>query len=346
MNAPVAADLAAVLRCFPLKAPVVTGRHEAGIINDNWLVADSAGAQYLLRGYRRVLDPERVAFQLRFQDHLREQGFPTAAVVRTRAGEPFATAGGVPWALFDYVEGREFDFGSLPQADEAGRRLAQFHAVAAGYNGPVVPVVPGEVDFSSLLAPISSHIWGKPVLAQEHGERLRELFPQPEFEPDLAFFSRWRRRAAAVWTPGRLAALPRSWLHCDYHGRNMVFRGDEMAGLFDFDFVTYGPRTYDLGRGIFNFGREKRGSTMLREDYCRAFLDGYKSQAPLSDEEREGLGFMAVLNWAPDAGFYAVRRPYEGDEGIGRRLQFDVGMMRGIQAEMRRLAPAFGWQVV
>ncbi len=346
MNAPAAADLADVLRCYPLNAPVVLGRHEAGIINDNWLVAGSEGAQYLLRGYRRVLDLDRVAFQLRFQEHLHDHGFPTAAVVRTRTREPFTTADGVPWALFEYVEGQEFDFGSLPQAEEAGRRLAQFHAVAAAYAGPVAPVVPGEVDFSSLLAPISSHMWGDSVLAEEHDERLRELFAEQEFEPELAFFSGWRQRAAETWPGERLAALPQSWLHCDYHGRNMVFRGDVMAGLFDFDFVTRGPRTYDVGRGVFNFGRERRSSTILREEFCRAFLEGYQSESALSNEEGEAMAFMAVLNWAPDAGFYAVRRPHEGDERIAKRLRADVMMMRAIQAEVQRLAPVFGWKVV
>jgi|GEM_PF-2413767 len=346
MNASTTSDLAAVLRCYPLDAPVALGRHEAGIINDNWIVADAAGEQYLLRGYRRVRDPGRVDFQLRFQEHLLASGFPTAAAVRTRQGEGFVTVEGTPWSLFRYVEGQEFDFSSLAQASEAGRRLAQFHAVTAAYDGPAVPVVTGEVDFSNMLARVSSHMWRNSVLVEEHDERLRQLFTGQECESELAFFSHWRGRAAAAWPRERLSRLPQSWLHCDYHGRNMVFCGDEMRGLFDFDFVTRGPRTFDLGRGIFNFGREKRGSTTLREEFCRAFLEGYESAAPLSDEECKALPFMAVLNWVPDAGFYAARRVDEGDEGIARRLQADVKMMRGIQAEMRRLAPAFGWEVV
>ncbi len=346
MKHALATNPSSVLRRYQLDAPAVTGRHEAGIINENLLVLDAAGKQYLLRGYRRVRDPERVLFQLRFQEHLRTNDFPTAAVVATRTGEISVCEGGMPWALHEFVEGREFDFGSLPQAAEAGRRLAEFHAVSATYDGPLAPVTEGEWDFSNMLDPVSSHVWHHSVLLEEHDERLRRLFPGREFEAELAFFAAWRRRAVAEWPAQRLAALSKSWLHCDYHGRNMVFRGDEMVGLFDFDFVTRGPRTFDVARGVFNFGRERRGSRTLRDEFCRAFLGGYESIALLTEEEHKALGFMAVLNWAPDARFYSLRRPEEGDEGIARRLRADVGMMRAINPELARLAPSFGWEVV
>ena len=84
----------------------------------------------------------------------------------------------------------------------------------------------------------------------------------------------------------------------------------------------------------------------LRENFVATFLQGYESEAPLSHAERESLGFMAVLNWMPHAGFYAQRRPEEGDERIARRLRFDLSMMRAIGAEMQRLAPQFGWAVL
>lgn len=83
----------------------------------------------------------------------------------------------------------------------------------------------------------------------------------------------------------------------------------------------------------------------MREEFCRAFLEGYASQAPLEQEERRALAFMAVLSWAPEAGFYAARRPHEGDERIAERLRHDVRLRRATESEMRRLAPVFGWEV-
>lgn len=338
----VEANVLAALRCYPLQAPVVVERNEVGWMNDSWLVADSAtGARYLLRDYQRVRDAGRIGFQLAFQEHLLAGGFPTALIVRTNDGELFASADGLHWALFGFIEGEEFDFTRLEQSREAGKRLAQFEAIAAGYAGPVVE--PPVVEVATWLAPVSSHVWRASVLTGQHEERLRELNAGPDYTDDLAFFSAWRRRAAQTWPPERLAALPDAWLHCDYHGRNMLFQGDALTGLFDFDFVSRGPRVFDVGRGLFNFGREYRGSTVLREEFCRAFLEGFGSLQPLSHEERKALPFMAVLNWVPDAAFDAARQLEPGDPGVGSRLQFAVRMMRAIQAEMRRLAPLFGW---
>ena len=335
----------AVLRSYPLQAPVVRGRNEVGIINDNWLVADGAsGEQYVLRAYRRVRDGGRIAFQLAFQEHLLAGGFPTATIVRTRAGEAFASVDGLHWALFGFVEGQEFDFANLTQTREAGRRLAQFEAVASSYSAPVVTPPVEEIDSGKWLAPVSSHVWRTSMLAEEHDERLQELFAGQGFEQELSFVSHWRRRGEEAWPQERLDALPQAWLHCDYHGRNMVFQGDELVGLFDFDFVTRGPRIFDVGRGLFNFGRERRASATLRGEFCRAFLDGYESVQELSEEERQALPFMAVLNWVPDASFYAARQLEPGDPGIGGRFQLDVGMMRAMQAEMRRLSLQFAWK--
>jgi Ser/Thr protein kinase RdoA (MazF antagonist) len=116
-----------------------------------------------------------------------------------------------------------------------------------------------------------------------------------------------------------------------------------MAGLFDFDFVCRGARVYDVARGVYNFGREYRGSTTLREQFCRAFLEGYESQTPLTKDERRSLPFMAVLNWAPDTAFDARKAEALKSDVTPSRLQAAVHLMRGIDAEMRRLAPVLDW---
>ncbi|MEX0785952.1 MAG: phosphotransferase [Dehalococcoidia bacterium] len=330
----------AALRCYPLQQPVLLGRHAFGFINHNWLVTDEATAErYILRDFLRVRDADRIAFQLAFQEHLRASGFPAAAVVRTSEGAQFATVDGLHWALSGYIEGDEFDFTNLAQAHEAGARLAEFEAIADRYAGPVVE--PPLLEIATWVAPVSSHVWRDSMVTDEHEARLRELHPGPEFADDLDFFGAWRREAARAWPAARIAALPQAWLHCDYHGRNMAFQGDTLAGLFDFDFIARGPRVFDVSRGIFNFGREFRGSTTLRAEFCRAFLDGF---GPLTDEERRSLPFMAVLNWVPDAAFDAARQREPDDTGAPARLRFSISIMRAIEAEMRRLAPAFGWE--
>jgi Ser/Thr protein kinase RdoA (MazF antagonist) len=343
MTIPTAGAAERVLDSYPLERPVVLHRDDVGVINDNWLVEDAAGTRYVLRAYRRVRDPARIAFQLAFQEHLWGAGFATAPVVQTREGAPYAEDGGLYWALFGFVDGVEFDFQRLEQAREAGARLAQFQALAESFAGPVADPPTEVVGPANWSAPVSSHVWRTSILDEEHEVRLRELLGDGSHDDGLTYYSRWRREAASAWPLDRLAALPVSWLHCDYHGRNMLFQQDRLVGLFDFDFLARGPRTFDLGRAVFNFGRESRGSVTLRDGFVEALMAGFVNAAALTAEERRAMPFMAVANWVPDAAFYLARSGEPGDPGLSVRFNRDIVVMRAVEQEVRRLAPRLGW---
>jgi Ser/Thr protein kinase RdoA (MazF antagonist) len=76
----------------------VVGVFEASFRNENWLVEDARGRRYVLRHNLQHAHGPRIAFQVRFQQHLRRHGFPTAEVVETRSGDLFILDGdGVPW---------------------------------------------------------------------------------------------------------------------------------------------------------------------------------------------------------------------------------------------------------
>jgi Ser/Thr protein kinase RdoA (MazF antagonist) len=336
------ATVAAALRQYALRGPVIVGHNEAGFMNDNWLVHDNVTNEpYMLRKYRHHA-PSRIEFQLSFQEHLHASGFPTARVISTNDGTLFVTFDSSYWSLSHFIDGHIYDFSSQVQAREAGRRLAQFQAAGERFASRFVE--PPSRDVAYIGSPLPYYPWRATVLTEQHEQQLRELYHSPQYAHDLSSFKAWRREAALVWTPDRLAALPESYLHCDYHGRNMVFRDDTMVGLFDFDFVARGPRVYDVARGIYNFGRDYRGSTTLREEFCSAFLNGYESQAPLTEEERRSLPFMAALNWAPDAAVDG-RPPEEASKNdeTTSRLQSAIRLMRAVESEMDRLTPQLGW---
>jgi Ser/Thr protein kinase RdoA (MazF antagonist) len=180
------------------------------------------------------------------------------------------------------------------------------------------------------------------MLSDDHAARLSARYSGPEYADDLAFFNRWRRDAVQAWPVERLTVLPESWLHCDYHGRNVAFQGDTLAGLFDFDFVVRGPRAFDVSRALFVFARERRGSNIMRATFCQAFLDGFWSEQPLTAEELRSLAYMAVLNWVPHTPVDAAR--HGANDDLTARFRHCIQMMRVTQSEMNRLAPEFGWE--
>ena len=105
MGAPAIDDavLAPVLAAYAIRGARARGVLGASNRNDNLLVVDATGARYVLRRYRRNPDARRVESQVRFQQHLRRHGFPTAEVVETRVGTcSVLSEDGLPWVLFTH----------------------------------------------------------------------------------------------------------------------------------------------------------------------------------------------------------------------------------------------------
>jgi Ser/Thr protein kinase RdoA (MazF antagonist) len=329
MGAPAIDDavLAPVLAAYALRDARALGLLEASNRNDNLLVVDATGARDVLRRYRRNPDARRVEFQVRFQQHLRRHGFPTAEVVEPRAGTCCVlTDDGLPWVLFTHVESREYDFGGIRQVAEAARHLAQFHAVAETFPGDAVGL-----DYD----PPIRDWW---VRAEENLQALEELFAGAVVQDELAYLPDWWRWVLGEWPLARLDALPVGWVYGDDHGRNMVFVGDELRGLFDFDDLERGPLVFDVARGVHMFGREARGSFRIRPEVARLFIEEYARGRPLSPEERAALPVMGAMHFPPNARYHHYCQRQRG-EVIEARQRREVGIMRALRAEMARIGP-------
>ena len=131
------APIESILGMYPIRQASAVGLMEASNRNENYLVADEGGRQYVLRRYRRNRELARVAFQLRFQKHLLANGFPTAPIVLTKEGTDFVVHDDIPWALFGFIEGSEYDFERMGQVAQAARRLAEFHAIADSFTNSI-----------------------------------------------------------------------------------------------------------------------------------------------------------------------------------------------------------------
>lgn len=314
------ATVGRVLALYPLDRPRVAGAFDASTRNDNLRVVDAGGRQFVLRRYRRNRDPERVRFQVRFQRHLEAYRVPSASAVEARAADPVVVdEEGFPWTLFEFVDGEHFDFSRPQQAREAGRRLAEFHDVADRFVGAATP---------SLLEDDVRRFVATPRAVVDE---LRDAYGIPSLERELQNFQRRLETIAASLHSERLEALPTGWLHNDYHGRNMLFRGDAMVALLDFDKLERGPRASDIVRGVLSFARERRGSRVLRPVFARGFLAGYRERREISPEELAAMPALAQLAFAP---FAAICRMLQADHRDPvAHIRSDLKDMRETEAQ-------------
>lgn len=222
-------ELALVLRLYELgEVRSVRELRGGGAGSPKALVECARGRFVLKRRAPGRDNPFRVAFSHEVMLRLRGSGYPAPMLIGTRdENNSLAQAEGRVYELFAFVEGAPF--ARTPgESLDAGRRLAQLHALLAGFEprfgGPPARRDPGVILREGLAR------LGDPVGAA----RLHELVGEAD------------RRLGASDSPLGL-------IHGDWHPGNMLFRGDAVAGVFDFDGVHPGPMVADLAQGVAQF---------------------------------------------------------------------------------------------
>ena len=317
--------LKAVLSQYPFEKLISIQAIESSKRNDNFTVEDSTGCRYVLRRFRRNNQEARVRFQLAFQQHLLDSGFPTPRIVKTVANDMLVPVDNHYWAVFEFIEGNEFNQ-SIEQIAEAALRLAQFHNVVDSFVQQEVVV-----GFNRM-----PDWWAR---GDDEVSELRKFFAGIDIEKELDCIKECVTQLTREWPAERNKSLRQTWEHGDYHGRNMVFVGNEMRALFDFDVVHRGPRVEDIGRALFMFGRKRPGMGNIRTEIARLFLDNYLRHAELSQEELKGIPSLAVLDSVPFASYYVMLHS-DGENALAY-FRNHVEMMSTIWTEMQRISTIF-----
>lgn len=207
--------------------------------NEHLRVAAADGVHYLRRSYRAKTRDELTG-QLRLMRLLRDRGFPAPEVVPARTGADYIELFGRWWIATRGVEGTPFDDSSPEHVRALGRTLARYHAVVAD-----LPAVAAE-----------------PAVLSE----LRSRAGEQDVEPAL------RARTVHVLNQltGLLPDLPRVVVHGGARRGSLVFAGDEVVGVLDFDSAHPDVRVLDLAVAVHDVGKVY---TRLGEDDHKVALD-------------------------------------------------------------------------
>jgi Ser/Thr protein kinase RdoA (MazF antagonist) len=293
----------------------VVGKLPASARNINLLVEDSNGSRYVLRGCRRNPYHDRINFQLEFQDHLSRRGIPVPRVVASRAGERCVESSPASlWVMTHFVTGHHYRYGSRKQLLHAARCLSAIHAAGASFT--TRPVQDDTIP--------DLHRWWTHGAEEMAG--LRAMFAGAGVEPELDFLDRWLTALTRALPLPVVDELPRAWIHADYHPSNVVFAGDQVRAVLDFDVVHRGSRLADIAYAMYGFCRQSRSSTAIGAEAPAAFLQPFD----LTDVERRALPYFTVAVQARTAARYRVRER----EGTNPRkaLRTHVRRMQALSA--------------
>jgi homoserine kinase type II len=234
-----------------------------GTVNTNVRVETAAGTRFLRvnEGKSRA-DVEREAAIVA---HVAARGVPTPAPLRTPTGEPFVVWRDHFVSLFPWVPGRTLTRAEVTPAHAAavGTALAALHRAGAD----VADHRPGRYEPDEIAARLA---------------RVTAL-ARPELAPALEILGPELARLETE----RAAELPLGIIHGDLFIDNVMFEGDRLAALIDFEQASWGRLAYDLAVTTlaFGFGRDD-----FRPEIVRALIDAYVAARPATPAERAGFG--------------------------------------------------------
>jgi len=264
-------ELACVLSHYDLGVVRKVAVLQAGRRRVPKAVVDGQRGRFLLKR-RPVKAPDDLAaigLAHAIMRHLHKQSFPVSVLLPTRRrAATFVRQRDYAYELFAFVEGQRYD-GSMAQTQDAGRQLARLHAHLWPFR-PKSPPCSGSFHDS---AAVRRHL-------RTIGLRRspQDGLDVPNLAEDLVFL--YNASSVRVNELG-FDGWPCQIIHGDWHPGNMLFQGDRVAAVVDFDSVRMAPTVVDLANGLLQFsivaGRPNPADWPDYLDQARLdqFLEGY-----------------------------------------------------------------------
>lgn len=256
-------------------------RDLGGGLNLNLLI-DADGRGYVARVYRPYVTAARLAAIQHVRNEVATAGVPCAPLLRTRDGAGWVDLGGALVEVESYIDS---DF-HMDTPDRLCRGLPTLGRIHSALRQVEVSAAGRESRFAN-------HVYAEQALAAtaKATERIRRWTPTT-VEERLA--AQADELAAVVSTAEEELSnnLPRQLVHGDFWDNNVLFAGDRLVLVADFDFMAERARIDDLALTLYfaDLHRPLRhGDDRIAT--LRSFVDAYDSGLAdhLTPAERSAL---------------------------------------------------------
>lgn len=254
-------ELAAAVRPFGLPAPERVRPERKGAVNTNFHLW-AGGERFFLRINEGKTERD-VAFEAEVQRYLGEARFPVPHLHLADDGRPFVPVAGKLAMLFGYAPGEEIapEDAGPQRCRRLGEQLGRLHDLAAGFtaareNPYGLPRVRGWIA----------------ALEADGGGDAAVAAALPLLRDEL-------HRAEAL--PG----APQGLVHGDLFIDNVLWIGDRVSAILDWEMSCTAPFAYDLGVAVNAWCYTDR----YEPARAAALVEGYRARRRLEPETVDAL---------------------------------------------------------
>lgn len=263
-----AEQLATALEGFGLPPPERVQPEPRGAVNTN-LHVWAGGERWFLRVAEGKTDAD-VLYEAEVQRYLGEARFPVPRLVAARDGRPFVPVAGRQAMLFAYAPGEEVARDAVDdlRCRRVGEQLGRLHELAAGFTS----------ERANPYGPARVRAWIEALEPDAGGDAAVQA-ALPVMREELAL---------AQALPGG----PRGLVHGDLFRENVLWIGDRVAFVLDWEMSCADPFAYDLAVTLNAWCYGER----FEPGRAAALLAGYRSRRKLDPDTAGGL--YAWSRWA------------------------------------------------
>jgi homoserine kinase type II len=238
-----------------------------GSVNSNFRLVTTSGDRYFARIYEEQ-GVRGARAELRLLRGLHQQRVPVTLPLAYEDGGDVALVSGKAFSVYQWIDGVHLCNALVTpaRAETLGETLARVHLAT-----PVLgPLPAGRFDVDGVRA------------------RLAQLRRDTDrFDAVVTLLERKLDRYQGARNPD----LPRGLVHGDLFRDNVLWDGDAIVALLDFESAAAGPFSYDIAVCLWSWCY----TDGLRVDCARALVSGYERVRPLGPDERRDLPTEAAL---------------------------------------------------
>ena len=319
-------DVGVVHRVKPLSA----GNRRA----PKMIVRADKGTFLLKRRPKGRDDLARVAFAHAVQRHLAARSFPVTSLLTT--SDEHKTALNIDnhiYELFSFVTGSRCD--ASPEATEdAGRQLANLHRKLGGFAHDYEPFRGSFHDSST----VRQHL--KMIRVDKRAGSATRTAAVTE-----SLLVRYDRSSARVNRFG-YPSWQRQVVHGDWHPGNLLFSGQRVVGVVDFDSIRIAPPVTDLANGMLQFSivgdhpDPAEWPDSFDEARLFRFLGGYREVARLSKRKLGSLVDLMIEAMIAEAVLPVAATGYFGHHSGVEFLKMIVRKTKWLRRHRKEMAEA------
>jgi Ser/Thr protein kinase RdoA (MazF antagonist) len=254
-----------------------------GTLNHNFDVS-AGGRRFFLRCYRANLEAERILGEHELVRWVASRGIAAPVPIEAKDGASVVTDGDERWALFPWVDGEAGERGALSAARVASIGDAHGRLQATLATHPASAAARMQQRSSTA----GGSRWERAESLRLLDHLLRICDGRPD-EPDVRATIVRQRELLAGWDvhpPAYFAALPCQMLHGDFHDEQVLFRGDEVAAIVDWEIWHEDSRAWEVVRSL-SFSR------LLDSPMLEVYLGAYRRHVELTEDEVQ----LALTLW-------------------------------------------------